>query len=346
MFFHEKASGLETAPSVMDARLRARLTRGEFFALAFLFCMAGIFAWIQSRISFPPYDYAIYFRAAQGDLLQFYYAEWSLPLFWLLAKLPFTAGYLVWAGLNIVCIFFAARVFGGKAPLAFLTFQMFCVLFLGQITGILIGGLALGWWGMAHRRWHAAGLGFLLAAAKFHAGLAFGPLLWLAAEIPWRDRLRVLLVPAAGTLLSLLFHPSWPLDLLERMQDYPPYDWASISLWQYFGAWALLFLLPPLALPLPRRTRLLSMAAACTFALPYFQQADLLALFILPVGWLPSLLGNLGFLFFEYQYDALRMLWGIPLIIYLSLILPASYHTMRRFWTSRLMPPTPKGSAP
>jgi len=339
MFFNEKTAGLETSSSVMDARLWARLTRVEFFVLAFSFSLTGFFAWIHSQVSFPPYDYAIYIRAAQGDFLQFYYAEWSLPLFWILAKLPFTAGYLVWTGLNIVCIFLAGRVFGGKTALVLLTFQTFYVLFLGQVTGILVGGLALGWWGMAHRRWGVAGLGLLLAATKFQVGLTFGLLLWLGAEIAWRDRLRVLFIPAAGMILSLLIHPSWPYDLYQRIQDYPPFDWASISLWQYLGVSALLFILPPLVLPLSRRARLLCLAAACTFALPYFQQADLLVLFILPVGWLPILLGNLGFLFFEYQFNALCMLWGIPLIIYLSVILPVAYQMMRNIWNSRRMPP-------
>jgi hypothetical protein len=57
----------------------------------------------------------------------------------------------------------------------------------------------------------------------------------------------------------------------------------------------------------------------------------LLALFVLPVGWLPVLLGNLGFLFFKFQFDALQFLGLIPLLIYAALILPATY---RRFSAS------------
>lgn len=89
----------------------------------------------------------------------------SYPFFWLWAKLPPTRGYLMWNAAKIACVFLAARTFGGNTVLAVLSYRMFYALFLGQITGILVGGLALAWWALAHRRWQIARLALLVASA-------------------------------------------------------------------------------------------------------------------------------------------------------------------------------------
>jgi hypothetical protein len=307
----------------MDARLRRRPTRWEAFALALAFGTLGLFLWLDHSLHYIPFDYNIYIETAHGNLLQFYYPDWILPLFWLLAKLPPLVGFGFWSTVNILCLFFAGRVFGGRAALTLLTFQFFYSLFLGQINGLMAGGLALGWWAMAHKKWTLAGFGFWLAATKLQIGLPFGLLLWLAADADWRGRLRVLVLPCLLTLASFVFYPDWPFHLVERIQAYAPYDWGSISLWRYFGPGALLFLLPPLLLPLAKGRRLLALAAAIPLALPYFQSADLLILYIFPIGWVPLVLGNLGFLFFVYQFAVLRLLWIVPLVVYISLLFPS-----------------------
>ncbi len=329
-FFNPNLEGFFDGAAAMDARLRARLSRGELFALALAFCSIGIFIWIYRSVNCLPFDYNIYMLTAGGDLRQYYYADWLLPLFWLWAKIPYWWGFAFWGALSILSLFFAARVFGGNATLALLTFQLFYVLCLGQIVGIVIGALALGWWALARRRWHLAGLAFFIAGAKFQIGLPLGLLLWLMADIRWRDRLRVLVVPTALALLSLAIYPSWPADLLERARAIPPYDWGSISLWHWLGPAALLLWLPPLLLPLKPNRRFLALAAAVPLAVPYFQQADLLALYVLPIGWLPVLLGNLGLLFFQFQFKILVFLWIVPLVVYLSIILPAFHAGLRK----------------
>jgi hypothetical protein len=324
----------------IDARLRARLTRWELAALAFTAGLAGIFAWAYAQQQVLPFDYHNYIKAAQGDLLQHYYADWILPLYWLLERLPPLWGYLIWNLASIMCVFLAARVFGGNAALALVSYQMLYVMYLGQITGLLIGGLALLWWGLAHRRWMLAGLGLLIAGTKFQTGAALGGLLWLFADVPWRERLRALLLPAAVLTVMTLMNPSWFGDLLGRIEAYPPIDWASISLWQWIGPAALLFWLPPLLFTLPRERRFLALAATCPLALPYFQQADLLALFVLPVGWLLPLLGNLGYLFLAFGYPALQMLWIIPLVMYVLLVGSPAIEWIRRLWSERTLPRT------
>jgi hypothetical protein len=328
-FLNPNLDSLFRGAEAMDARLRARLSARELFALAFAFSSIGVWIWIYRSVDCLPFDYNVYMLTAGGDLRQYYYADWLLPLFRAWALLPYWWGYAIWGGWSVLSLFFAARVFGGRTALTFLTFQSFYVLCLGQMVGWIIGALALAWWALAHRRWHLAGLAFFFAGAKFQIGLPLGLLLWLAAEIRWRDRLRVLIVPAALALLSLAVSPAWPADLLARTRAIPPYDWGSISLWHWIGAAALLLWLPPLALPLQPGRRFLALAAAVPLALPYFQQADLLALYVLPVGWLPVLLGNFGLLFFQFQFKVLVFLWIVPLSVYLSVILPAFHSWLR-----------------
>lgn len=326
--FHANLAKFDAAAE-MDARLRSRISAWELFALAFAFCSLGIFLWAHGQLNTVPFDYNNYLNTAKGNFLQFYYAEWVLPVFWLWARIPYWWGYSLWGILNILCLFFAARIFGGSSTLALLSFQMFYVLFLGQIVGILVGGLALGWWTIAHRRWYLAGLGLFLAGAKFQIGIPFGLLLWLTAKVTWSERLRVLILPAILAALSLIWHPTWPLDLMTRIRNTPPYDWGSISLWRWIGPAALILWLLPLLLPLERERRFLALAAACPLVIPYFQSADLVTLYALPIGWLPVLLGNLGFLFFEYGFQALRWLWIVPMSVYLAILSPVLYRLLR-----------------
>jgi hypothetical protein len=131
-------------------------------------------------------------------------------------------------------------------------------------------------------------------------------------------------------VVLFLLNPSWPLDAVARIQNFNPIDWASISPWRWIGPAALLFWIPPLILPLARKERFLALMATVPLALPYFQQADLLALFVLPIGWLPVLLGNLGYLFVFFGYQVLSLLWIVPLVIYAAMIAPSAYALLRR----------------
>jgi hypothetical protein len=152
--------------------------------------------------------------------------------------------------------------------------------------------------------------------------------LWLSAGVSWRDRWRVLPIPMLGLFLSFLLYGFWPPELLLALQNNPPESSGSVSLWRWLGPAALLLWLPPLLLPLDRDKRLLGLAASTALTLPYFQQTDLLALFILPTGWLP-LLGNLGYLLPFYGWTVMSFLVVVPLTLYLAVILPTAYQTLR-----------------
>jgi hypothetical protein len=236
--------------------------------------------------------------------------------------------------LNIAGVFFACRLFGGSALWVMTSYPMLYVLFQGQISGVLVGLLALFWWAAAHKKWALAGVCLLLAAAKFQFGMLIGAILWACLPVPWRERLRLLLIPLAGGLLSLLLWPGWPLDLLQRLREFPPHTGGSLALWRWIGPIALLFWLPPLLLPLERTRRILMLVATMSLGLPYLQQTDLLGLFVLPLGWLPAL-GNLAYSVIWLGHPGQQLLVLIPLGVYIWIATPevkdlAKYYHRKR----------------
>ncbi len=234
---------------------------------------------------------------------------------------------------NTLAVFYAVRVFGGNVLVAMTSYQLLYVLYYGNITGVIVGALALLWWALAHDRWHLAGLGLLIACTKPQLGILFGALLLLLADIPWRDRLKVLIVPTVISVLSLIVYPLWPLDILDRLPNDAPADWGSVTLWRWIGFPALVLWIPTLLLPMRVPSRTVALAATMALATPYFQQTDLLLLFALPVGWL-GVLGNLGYAYIWYTWAALRVLAIIPALAYIVVIGPA----LRDWWRTQRKP--------
>lgn len=307
----------------MRERLTSRPGRREGLALALAGGAVIVAVWIYDSLPILPYDFTFYVNWARDLSKPFYYAYWSLPVFWGLAQLPWQVGFGIFNLLNILGVWLASRLFGGRTTLVLVSFQMLYVILLGSMTGVLVGGLGLAWWGLNRGRWAVAGAGLLIAATKFQLGVTLGLILLALAPGPLRDRLKSLAVPTVVGLVSLTVYPGWPLQILASLQTAPPNDWGSIALWQWIGPAALLVWIPPIVLPLARSERLVALAAANALGLPYFQQTDLLALFVMPVGWLPVALGNLGYLFFSHHFAALRILAVIPVLSYLAVLAPS-----------------------
>lgn len=337
MLAHRELDRLAVNGDEIARRLRARISPWELFALTLTLSLLGVFVWTHSSLSILPNDFYYYLQTTSGDFSGYYYAYWILPLFSLLALLPPLVAYAIWAATNILCVFFASRVFGGRTPLVLLSFQMLYVAFIGQIMGIICAGLALLWWGLKRRRWALAGLGLSIACTKFHVGIIVGLILLLTADISWRERLRVLVIPAIVLALSLVIYPMWPLDVLSSMRTTPANDWGSVSLWRWIGPYALLLWIPPLLLPLSRPQRLVALTTTMALALPYFQQTDLLALFILPIGWAYVIFGNVGYLLFAVFWDWVWLLSIAVCIAYCSIIFPALLRSISslRYRTSK-----------
>ena len=337
MLAHRQLDRLTANGEEIVRRLRARISPWELFALALALGMLGVFVWTHWSLRTYPTDFYVYLRAAEGEFLGYYYAYWILPLFSLLALLPPFVAYAIWGTVSILCVFIASRVFGGRTTLTLISFQMLYVAFVGQIIGVITVGLALLWWGLNRRRWNLAGLGLAIACTKMHVGIIVGSILLLIADISWRERLRILIVPAIVLALSLVVYPMWPLDVLANMRATPVNDWGSITLWRWIGPYALFLVIPPLVLPLTKPQRLVALTATMALALPYFQQTDLLMLFILPIGWAYIILGNLGYLYFAMYWEGVQSLVVVPLLIYASIIFPAVWRLIgsRRASTSK-----------
>jgi hypothetical protein len=295
----------------IDERLNRRISPLEWLATAMLVGAAFLFAILRPW----PYDFLNYLNVTSGNFDHYYYAYWFVPIFQLLARLPLQASYFLWGVLNIGSLLYAGRVFGGRTILLLAAFQTFYILVFGQITGIIIGALALALWGLVHEKPWAAGLGILIACTKYQIGLPAALGIWAFYGGSASNRIRALILPALIGGLSLVLYPLWPLRVLETVRSYPPNDWGSITLWRWLGPLASVFWLPPLLLPLPRDRRLLALLAAIPLAVPYFQQTDLLLLFAFPVGWLP-LLGDVGILYKPVGWWMMPVLAIIPLIAY------------------------------
>jgi hypothetical protein len=298
---------------ILKKRLSKRIVRGEFAGLCLAFGLLCGFAYLQWQGLIYPNDYVIYIRAVEGGAIDYYYAYWMLPVFGLLKILPVPIGYLLWGMLNIAGVWLATRIFGGPMALVLISYQLYYVLFYGQITGVILGGLGLMWIGIVMRRWEFAGLGLVIALTKFQIGIVMGGLLLLFAPLTWRERMRVCIIPIMVFFVSLFVYPRWPWHLLMILQQFPPNDWGNISLWRWVGPYALLLFVPGLVLPLTRSTRFVMLIAAASISLPYFQQTDLLMFFSLPVGWF-VLLGYIGYLFPIYGWNVFGTLSLSPLL--------------------------------
>ncbi len=334
---------LSDDPQTIDKRLRQRPNLGEAIGLtvAILFPVAVM---LFSRVNLggaQAYDFQHYLNTARGDFSFYYYAHWLLPLWQVLDLMPLWLAYLLWTFGSTLAIFFAGRVFGANTILLLLSYQTLIILYMGQFTGFVVAGLALLWWGLTHKKWEIAGVGLFLAASKYHTGLIPALTLLLCIEIPNRQRLRVLILPACLAFLSLLMYPLWPLKVIESYRNNPANDWGSIALWQWVGPAALLVWIPPLILKLRWRERIFMLFAATPLGIPYFQEADLHILNILPIGWLP-LIGNLGFLRPFIGYLADKLMVTIPLTIYFSTLVSGIIESVRKSARGHGKDPAPR----
>jgi hypothetical protein len=311
----------ELDSSGIEARLQRKPSLIEVFSVAFPIGLTLLFAYLNSSANMPfAPDFDTYLHAARGNLAGFYYAYWSLPIFQGLLLLPGAhTAYILWCIVNVLGVWFAVRVFGGKSLPVLLSYQMLFVCFYGQIAGITVAALALLWWSLERRRWLLAGIGLMLVLIKWQTGFPLGLALLLLAETSWYVRLLTILVALIGMLLSLLIYPNWPLEMITRLSVDPPIRFGDISLWPHFGALVLLLWIPTLLLPMQRGRRYAAICATTALAIPYFQQTGLLTLFVLPIGWF-ALLGNLTYIYFWFRNTQLEFVTLVPLLGYIWIL--------------------------
>ena len=266
-------------------------------------------------------------NTGRGDFNHYYYAYWAVPAFTLLANLHFPYEFIIVGLINVLFVWFAVRIFGGKLAPLLISLNMVYILSQGQIVGIIVGGYALFVVGMVCRHWYFAGVGTMIALTKFQ--MAFIPILALLLlwDASWREKLKVLLFPLIILAISFLVYPGWPVQLVNIIQNSPPNDSGSISLWQWIGPAALILWIPPVVFRMPRQDRFWLMVIACSLSLPYFQQTDLLLLYSAFLGYgasianLPFLLTTLNLFPQMLPWAIIKLLVMIPLGIYLTILL-------------------------
>ena len=311
---------LPMTPAEISQRLKAKITKFEFFALSFVICFALFFVYLAYTEGAFPYDYFNYRNAAMGDPSFYYYGYWALPYFSLLNIFPNPLQLVIYFSVNIAAVYFASRMFGGKLTLVLLSYQFLYGIYFGQLTGFVVGGMALLWWGIVNKRWNIAGLGLIILLTKFQIGITIGLTFYLIANISWSDRFRILVVPIIIGLLSIVIYGLWPLEVLHRITvGNPPNNWASVSLWRWVGPAASILWLPVLLLPLSPTRRVIAIIVTSALAFPYFQQADLVALYVFPIGWI-AVLGNIGLLSFVFQFAILPIVVVVPIVTYVWVI--------------------------
>lgn len=297
----------------IESRLRAPISLVEFGGL-----VAAVVAliWLaQADLGWPPgTDFTTLMRVAHGDLIDFYYAYWLIPFLNILGHLPYGLAYVIWTLCNIAGFFFAMRVFGASRWLALWSYQLLALVFYGQITGLLVGGLALMWWGVTRRTWWMAGLGLTMMVTKYQFGLLGIVAVYLSTRLTWRDWLRIGLWPLGVTMLSFVLYGVWPIEVVQRLIIHPAITHFSVSLWRWIGPWGALAFVPLLWLPRRIDVQLIGWFAAGALGLPYFQQIDLVVLMALPLGPVAAI-GYLGFAQGMIGGDIVRVSWLIPATI-------------------------------
>ncbi len=303
----------------LNKRVLSRPSRLELGLLALnVGLMVTFFLnWKKGVPAFP--DLFTYLSAAEGNFQGFYYAYWILPVFKVLNYIPLDVVIPLWCIFNVLGVFFTTRVFGNRPAIVLTTYQLFYVIYYGQILGYVLGGLGLLWWGVKNEKFIWSGTGLLIASTKFHLGLPLVLFLLILSEVEWGKFLKILLVPILAYLLAFLLYPHWPVSILETVKSSPPNELGSISLWQWIGPISLILWIPVFFMPLEKLERMVLLITTLNLTLPYFQQTDLLALFTFPIGRF-AWLGNIGFLFIFKQWQALKLLVFIPSLVYLIII--------------------------
>jgi hypothetical protein len=171
----------------------------------------------------------------------FYYAPWSIFLFYPGIFLPIQFGQAI---LNLIAaagMVFTAIIINPKDKtnltgivLAICTLHTFDVLIRSNIDGLLTLAIGLGWLAIQKRRPALLGASFWLLSIKpvnvILAGLAF---LWMIRHWSRRELLIAILPLALTVLLSFpIFGFDWPLRYIENMNALPPYIYLQTSLWR------------------------------------------------------------------------------------------------------------------
>jgi hypothetical protein len=260
----------------------------------------GMVAWMAPHPEWHG-DLAMY-RATE-NLHYLYWARWILAP---LRVMPEMAAYILLSLICLALLYGSLRIYGGVHWVIFTSFALGWDLFYGQVDGLVVGGLALAYWALEHNRPYWMGIGFVLASIKPHLSLPLMIAFWIWSP----NKLKPMLIPALISGLSFLrwgfWVPAWvntylhdqDLTLLSR----------NISWWQIAGVWGFLVWLPVIFARLPRPRKVIAVAAATAFCMPYFPLPSSVIFLVMPipiwayvVAQLPLLGGIVGYWIYDWM---------------------------------------------
>jgi Glycosyltransferase family 87 len=193
-------------------------------------------------------------RLYDGPLAQgFLHPPWTLAVAGLFAAWPYRIGLVMLTAVSLLMLAAGAWEFsqpghGRPLALAFALFNLhtFDLLYRGQLSGMEVGGLALGW--LAYRRqapWLmglAYGLMMIVPPNTIPAALFLAYLSWHGW--PGRKVALSLVLPAAIGLASFVVFGMWPLRWLASAQANPLQPYFLTTLWRAAEQLALPLLIP------------------------------------------------------------------------------------------------------
>lgn len=266
-----------------------------------------------------------FFRHAPHTLRHPYWARWIFSLLGLPSE---PLAFVLLSLTSIFALLLANQVFRGRHWMIYSSYAFFWSLFYGQIDGLVIGGLAIAWWALERERPVLLGLGLVLASIKPQMGVALSLAIWWWSPSRWKS----LLIPGVVLLASLLDFGFWIPGWFTGLFDV--YDLTALtrnlSWWGAIGPWVLLIWPLVVMTLLPRRQKLLALAAATAASMPYFPLPSALLLLCMPLplwAYLGLQLPFLGIFFGEGVYGWTRL---IPILLLLWILAPAWLAAGRR----------------
>lgn len=216
---------------------------------------------------------------------------WLSPILAPFITMPGRAGYILFIGLTVGILFYSTRVFEGNPIIMLISAQLFWILWWGQIDGLVIFGIALGWFAYQKHSWRLFALALLLGALKPQIGAI--PLLamwWWLGKDRWKP-LAVLVIAVIVT--SIIYGPwlQWVIEgviTITKSSQYFPWN-SSI------GLIGLPLFIPALLLNLTRSQRLIALTATAILVSPYMPYYSTLILLVFNLPWWVIIFAIIGY---------------------------------------------------
>ena len=174
--------------------------------------------------------------------LDFYYMPWSLLITVPLHFLPDHLGQAILNLVSLFFIFFSVQTIVGKL-VWWQWFLLLCNLFIVNLMftvqwdALVLGGVAIAWWGVNRNNPWLCGTGIMLAATK--PTNAILPLIIVIIyglqHRNFKYFKRFFFIPFVLLVLSFLACGlDWPIRYFNFIKTYPPREYYNISIWKVF----------------------------------------------------------------------------------------------------------------